>query len=284
MLPIPINETEEQLIRIFNKQELPRELKIQLIQDLAYPDQSQDLAVGTPCVECPPPHARKPFVENLLRSFEKRYTVTIYIAHPGTPLNDNEGNPLILDGERKTSSAGHMWYQISNFEEEISYGFAPIKTGISGPGSVTKFDTIHYEKPYYSRTLEIREDQYLQLKNYGELSVNKKNPNFNLKYNGLSNSCIDFTWKALNSAELGSNIDWKRDTPQNQLEKAMGIYEGHVKVHSNIPSIKKIIPPYPNSNLNKERSNPAPSKTFLQRKLTKNDQKANTNTEQHQLS
>jgi len=280
MLPIPSNETEDQLIRIFNKPDLSRELKIKLIQYLAYPDQTQDWAVGTPCAVCPPPHANKAFVENLLRSFDKRYTVTIYIAQPGTPLNDNNGIPKILkDGKRDTSSAGHMWYHISDFEVETSYGFAPIKTGMTGQGSVTKFDTIHYEKPYYSRTLEISEDQYLQLKKYGDLAYDSKNPDFDLYYNGATNSCINFTWKALNSAGLGTNINWWFDTPLNAIQKAINKYEGHVTVYENIPSIKKITPPYPNSNLNKEMNNPAPSKRMLQWLLTENEQKSNVNSE-----
>lgn len=259
MLPSPINETEEQLIRIFHKNELSQELKIQLIQDLAYPDQSQDWAVGTPCAVCPPPHARKPFVENLIRSFEKRYTVTIFLALVGTPLNNDDGTPDTdkKTGERNTSAAGHMWYQISDMETENSFGFAPINSGPRGPGTVTDKDTIHYENPYYSRTLEITEEQYKNLYTYGESAIKKDNPDFDLFYNGITNSCINFTWKTLYSVGLGAGNSWN-DGFINTTRKLMGNFEGDVRVSFNIPHVKSITPPFPNSNLNSEKYNERP--------------------------
>ncbi|WP_052189793.1 MULTISPECIES: hypothetical protein [Xenorhabdus] len=180
----PINTTEELLIGIFNDNNFSKESKEKRINARAYPDQKINYAAGKPCATCAPPHARSEFVANLIKSLDKRYTVTIYAAHPGTPLNDNSGKPRFDEekGERITSAAGHMWYKISDGNTNDSYGFAPIDSGIKGPGEVTKKDTIHYENPRFSRTMEITEEHYNQLKEYGDLAVNKENPDFDLYY------------------------------------------------------------------------------------------------------
>lgn len=203
---------------------------------------------------------------------QKRYTVTIYTADPGTPLNDDFGNPKLDEetGNRAVSAAGHMWYEISDGNNKNSYGFAPLETGITGNGAVTTNDTTHYEKPRYSRTIEITETQYNQLKNYGVLSVTEKNPDFNLYYNGASNSCIDFTWKALKSADLTPGIAWN-DSARNLINKGRGEFQGDLKVDNNIPHIKTIKAPFPNSELNTQHYNDRPSKTFGQWLLTQNE-------------
>jgi len=63
-----LNKTELLLIRVFEDNSISDDLKSELIEDLAYPDQNQDYAAGTACAVCPPPHARKKFVENLLKN------------------------------------------------------------------------------------------------------------------------------------------------------------------------------------------------------------------------
>lgn len=45
---------------------------------------------------------------------EYRYTVTVFVAAPGTPLRDGS-----------TSAAGHLNYQISGGEYEKRYGSSP---------------------------------------------------------------------------------------------------------------------------------------------------------------
>ncbi|MGJ0622786.1 hypothetical protein [Xenorhabdus bovienii] len=242
------------------------------INATAYPDQETNYAAGKPCAVCPPPQARPKFVENLIRSLDKRYTVTIYAALPGTPLNDDSGKPRTIKetGERLTSVAGHMWYEISNGESGNAYGFAPEDTGMTGPGEVTTYDTMHYVKPRYSRTIEITEDHYNQLKEYGELARKKINPDFDLDYNGVLNSCIDFTWKALRSAGLKSNflssehsIALNPATALNRMEKINGDFEGKLKVAKNIPHIESIPAPFPNSELNTEHYNAPPKLDLL---------------------
>ncbi|MGJ0627988.1 hypothetical protein [Xenorhabdus bovienii] len=265
------NSTEELLLDIANKDNLSKENKKILINAMAYPDQESNYAAGKPCAVCPPPHARPEFVENLIRSLDKRYIVTIYAAHPGTPLNGNDGTPIFDKGERVTSAAGHMWYEISDGKFNDAYGFAPKKSGITGPGAVTKYDTIHYEKPRYSRTLEITEEHYNQLKKYGDLAEKENNLDFDLYYNGAWNSCIDFTWKALRSAGLKPGMTWNDFSNINRINKALGTFDGDIKVDNNIPHIKTIPAPFPKSDLNKEHYNERPEKTPEQKLLTQAD-------------
>ncbi|MDE9458907.1 hypothetical protein [Xenorhabdus bovienii] len=265
---IPINSTEELLLNITNDSNLSKEKKTNLINSTAYPNQEVNYAAGKPCTTCPPPQARPEFVENLIRSLGIRYTVTIYAAHPGTPLNEDNGEPKFKNGERVTSFAGHIWYEISDGKSDNAYGFAPIESGMHGDGIVTEKDTIHYEKPRYERTLEITEEQYKQLKNYGTSAVKKSNPDFDLYYNGAWNSCIDFTWKALRSAGLKPGITWNDFSDINRINKILGTFDGDIKVDNNIPHIKTIPAPFPKSDLNKEHYNKRPEKTPEQKLLT----------------
>ena len=43
-----------------------------------------------------------------------KYTLSIHIAAPGTPLFDNDGLPLLIKGTNKqeTSLPGHMFYSL----------------------------------------------------------------------------------------------------------------------------------------------------------------------------
>lgn len=109
-----------------------------------------------------------------------RYTVTVFVAAPGTPLRDGS-----------TSAAGHLYYQISNGESEKSYGFSPQKHGVVvGPGRVSTEDAQTYQSPFYGRTMEITENKYNKLRDFGEAPGKYA---FDLNYNGATNSCIDFT-------------------------------------------------------------------------------------------
>ena len=125
-------------------------------------------------------------------------TVSINIADRGTKTVDSEGN-------EDTSTVGHMWYSLKKDDEspEASYGFAPDDEHEShpfAPGSVHRNDNTHYQEPrYYTRTVEISEDQYDAMKDFGD---NPKKSGFSTYYNGLSNSCIDFTWKAMEMGGL----------------------------------------------------------------------------------
>lgn len=190
---------------------------------------------------------------------DEKYTLSIKVALPGTPLMGEDGVTQQTDDktkELKTSSAGHMWYSISDGNSSISYGFAAINHKPFDDGEVSTKDDIEYHKPYYIRTMEITKEQYDKLNEYGRLAKEKTNPDFDMKYNGLSNSCVDFTWKALNNAGI-QHADGAK-------------FEGDSKPANNIDNIKNITAPFPNSELNKEENNDKPSRTLMQKILSEN--------------
>lgn len=176
------------------------------------------------------------------------YTVTVYVAAPGTPLRAGD-----------TSAAGHMYLVVEHGKQRSSFGFAPIEHGAtSGPGAVTNEDFDQYQKPYYARTLEITKGQYDKIVDYGR---NPAKHGFNMEYGGLSNSCIDFTWGALNHAGI------HRQTRSGQDQT----FEGAIKPLNNTRDIKSIPEQVPGSKLNTEHENPMPKRSLLQRLISEND-------------
>ncbi|XWU45337.1 MAG: hypothetical protein HEQ09_09280 [Dolichospermum sp. UKL202] len=121
-------------------------------------------------------------------------TVTINIAGHETPL---------ADGTK--SSVGHMWYSLTDSNgNKTSYGFSPDREHGSqpfAPGAVNAHgqDDSYYMSREYSKTINITQAQYDAMKNFGD---KPQDSGFSTYYNGLSNSCIDFTWKALEKAGL----------------------------------------------------------------------------------
>jgi len=88
----------------------------------------------------------------------QKYTLTLYIAAPGTPKT--KGEPSI---------SGHVYYSISDGEKSQGWGFAP--TGfpyVSAPGIVEDDEFNIYQNPYYKRTMEITKEQYEALKAFGK--------------------------------------------------------------------------------------------------------------------
>ncbi len=174
---------------------------------------------------------------------DKHYKVTVYVAAPGTPL-------LLSTG---TSAAGHVYYVVTDGNARNSYGFGPDTPGqTSGPGKVVYKDVEDYKDPYYSRTMEITKAQYDKLQEFGRDPAKHK---FDMEYGGASNSCIDFTWGALNHAGL------HRKSVLGLGDKS---YEGALKPLDNVRDIKSIEAPFPKSELNKERQNQMPERTPLQ--------------------
>lgn len=79
---------------------------------------------------------------------------------------------------------------------------------------VYRNDSSNYQGRYYTRTVEVSDEQYNAMKTFGDTAAGSssswtgnnevsvtgtdgKTHTFSLFYNGLSNSCIDFTWKAM---------------------------------------------------------------------------------------
>ncbi|WP_413493821.1 hypothetical protein [Morganella psychrotolerans] len=276
----PKNKTEDLLVYIANQDDTKIEHKKILIEHSAYPSKRNNATVGA-CQTCFPPDARTEFVEHILRSLGTRYTVTIYIAYPGTPLNDNDGEPYIKNGKRVVSVAGHMWFHVHelepiskkiNSDKSKAFGFMPKTSLPFGDGMVINKDTIHYENPHYRRIIEISEEQHQQLLNYGKSAQEGTNPDFSLLYVGSSNSCIDFTWKSLRSASLLPDpiecgmFDLRREhcDPRVVIDhKRKGTFEGMMLVGNNIIHVRSIKDPYPHSELNMEIINDLPSDSIL---------------------
>ena len=136
----------------------------------------------------------------------KTYTVTINVAGPQQTSGDQ------TSGDRK-SWAGHMWYSLGDGTgEEKSYGFGAKNEGVQalvpGPGKLRYKDNTLYPKKY-SRTIEITKAQYDAMQKFGEKPAPEDFDTSN--YNFLTNSCVDFTWKALEKAGLnprGYEGDW----------------------------------------------------------------------------
>lgn len=239
MLPTPENEMEETIINIIKDGSLSNDEKIKYIKSIVEFNTNKNLAVNKACAICPQ-LPRESFLDDLFH-----FTVTIYLALPRTSLKDGT-----------FSSAGHMWFQVENttFKTQDSFGFAPLNTGITGAGSVTQDDTENYIDPFYSRTFEITLDQYNNLLDYGKSAKDNKNSNFDLYYKGLTNSCIDFTWKALKSAGIQPTNRYFNTYYEN--------FEGKLKVKNNKKAVQSIEIPFPESLYNIEIVNEPPIKTI----------------------
>jgi len=123
--------------------------------------------------------------------------LVIKIADSGTIYRD----PVKGDNPSLT---GHMWWELHDSNGQVtSYGFSP-KDGYEGmpiaPGSVKYNDSSRYDfstaKGDYKSEFEITDAQLETLKRFGD-KPNLKEFGFDMRYNGLSNSCINFTYKAL---------------------------------------------------------------------------------------
>lgn len=175
-------------------------------------------------------------------SDHKTYTLTTYIAAPGTPIIDP------VTEQSGASLPGHMYYMISDGLIKEGYGFAPKGHGCPvGQGQVSQFDFESYQNPAYARTIEITHKQYEKLKEFGEAGLKGQETYFDLRYNGANNSCIDFTWGALNHAGLHQQLA----LPNNQ-SLPLRDAQGQVLPLSNIAALKTIPDPIPDSPYNRE--------------------------------
>ena len=129
------------------------------------------------------------------------YTVTVKIAAKDTPYVNE-------DGTIKESAFGHMWYSLAeNGVSTGSYGFASSQENLFpfiGKGYITDRDDVAYQSTYYTGQLAISADQYNKLINFAN-NINIPPYSFYPYYDGLSNSCIDFVWKALEIIGINPN-------------------------------------------------------------------------------
>jgi len=171
-----------------------------------------------------------------------RYTATLYLAAPGTPLKSGGISPR-----------GHMYLQVAAGDEAHSYGFAPprhapgeTRTGVQY-AQVRHDDADEHLDPYYSRTLEITEEHYGCLRDFAEEPAEFE---FDVDRPATINRCSDFVWAALHYAGLhplpapldgGSNL-------------------GEFAVLFNLPEIQCIAAPFPGSDLNAETHHAMPER------------------------
>jgi len=176
------------------------------------------------------------------------YTATVYVAAPGTPI-----------GGGRTSVTGHMFVVVRHGNENFSYGFQPTKDHhTTGLGEVYGRDDRVYQDPAYARTMEITAEQYNSINEFGE---DPAAHGFDMKYDTRYNSCVDFTWGALNHAGLHAK----------SLGMEFKSFEGIAQPTKNVPAIESIEDPLPGSPLNKVERNPLPKQDWLQFLLSDND-------------
>ncbi len=142
------------------------------------------------------------------------YTITICVAERGTETI--KGNESLF---------GHMWFELDDGKGGFfSYGWGPVVDGAPlTTGVISKNDHIYYLGDYYSRTIPITSEQYAAMKNFGG---NPSTYGFSIGYNGLTNSCIDFVWKALEAGNLNP-----------------GKFEGDLMPSWNINNVNNIVNP-----------------------------------------
>ena len=128
-----------------------------------------------------------------------------------------------------------------------------------------------YKDPRYSRTMEISKEQYDKLQAFGK---DPARHGFDMEYGGATNSCIDFTWGALNHAGL------HRDTLLGKDKD----YEGALKPLDNILDIKSIDAPFPKSQLNREQHHEMPDRSLKQWLISDQQQDAPTAPSRDQAS
>ena len=126
---------------------------------------------------------------------------SVSVASAGTPTADG-GKSL----------AGHLWYSVS-CPSEIGngWGAGPYSFGFSqkggkpiGPGGVNvDGDDHHYYKSYVTHTFSVTVAAAEAMRGFGQDPFAKGT--FSSFYNVLTNSCVDFVWKALEIGGLNKS-------------------------------------------------------------------------------
>ena len=182
---------------------------------------------------------------------ENRYTLTIYVAAPGTPT--------LKDGKKDTSTVGHVYYSISDGNSKMGWGFAPTISSPIWKGKVVDNEFNIYQNPVLERTMEITKKQYDALKDFG-LHPDKHGFNSSV-YNVFSNSCVDFLYTALKEGNI-----YHKQVYGNDITGLVD-HEGAIRVPRNIEELKNIPSPIPHSPLNKIIERPLPEQNWSQKNI-----------------
>ncbi|MGH8387321.1 MAG: XVIPCD domain-containing protein [Pseudomonas sp.] len=118
-------------------------------------------------------------------------------------------------------------------------------------------DEADYIKPFYARKMEITKDQFDRIIEFGK---DPTKHGFNMQYGGFNNSCIDFTWGALNHAGL------HRQSKSGQDKH----YEGAVRPLENKREVESIPAPVRGSKVDAEIHNDMPKQTIFQKWISEN--------------
>ena len=154
-----------------------------------------------------------------------------------------------------------------------------------GQGKPQFEDINTYLNPAYTRTLEITEEQYGKLRDFGR---NPEAFGFDLYYKDARNNCVDFTWAGLNHAGLQRTDSFDLANTLTFVAPAAGLIAQQVpdirqrsdravddkesfRPMRNIEAVDSIAPPFPDSPLNKTERNPIPEQNWKQKALAEAD-------------
>ncbi|MSN97132.1 hypothetical protein F1B92_08165 [Campylobacter sp. FMV-PI01] len=152
-------------------------------------------------------------------------TLTIKVAPQGAGF-----------GDTSVSVAGHVWYSLTDENgKTYSYGFNSKNVSTTDDED---YSNNGYLGKIYEKKINITNDEFKEMKKFGDYysrnSNEKPNLDFNLEYNFYNNSCVNFTWKAMESAGLNPNGFKGNKTPIeniNNFEKIGNMinngYRGH---------------------------------------------------------
>ena len=182
---------------------------------------------------------------------ENHYTLTIYVAAPGTPT--------LKDGKKDTSTVGHVYYSISDGNSKMGWGVAPTISSPIWKGKVVDNEFNIYQNPVLERTMEITKKQYDALKDFG-LHPDKHGFNSSV-YNAFSNSCVDFLYTALKEGNI-----YHKQVYGNDITGLVD-HEGAIRVPRNIEELTNIPNPIPHSSLNKTIKRPLPEQNWSQKNI-----------------
>ncbi|MCK9546573.1 MAG: hypothetical protein M0Q25_07685 [Sulfurospirillaceae bacterium] len=131
---------------------------------------------------------------------ETTYYLRVHIESAGTEYQKDENSEITK------SQAGHVWYQVYEKDNEGSIiDETKMNAGYSLKGIINDDEKAYLGDPAFSTSeLELTKEQFDILKKFGD-----KDGQFAIEhgfgnddYNVLTNSCIDYTWKAMELAGI----------------------------------------------------------------------------------
>ncbi|WP_419774375.1 hypothetical protein [Halarcobacter sp.] len=129
----------------------------------------------------------------------EKYYIRVHIESAGTPYQE--------ENSITKSLAGHMWFETYKKDEKESISDI-LDSGYTKRGiKYTDRDAYLGNPTYSSKEIEVTKEQYEQLKKFAikDSQLAEKLGFGNKDYNVLTNSCIDFTWKALELAGINKS-------------------------------------------------------------------------------